>query len=171
MFKDVSTSYSQFLQSKEHRAQLLTESTDSGIDNELFKRSVFLNYQYLYVTKRWQNWLYRLIFFGFSFLFIFLAWMIFTQTTNYTCGIYFKNCFLLKNWVNFISFILAAGSFMIGYKIHPEKDAIQYLVGKVEKELKSPAKQLQIEFHAFFAKLQNNWIDSHQPLWTKKRSL
>ena len=54
------------------------------------------------------------------------------------------------------------------YQIHPEKEAIHYLVGKVEKELKNPAKHLQIEFNAIIANFSHEWLAPHQTVWINK---
>lgn len=167
LLKASSTSYSQFLQAKQS-VHCLTEPVKAPIDIDFFKRSVSLHYQHFYATKKWQNTLYRAIFFGFSLLFIALGLMIFFKTTNPICGLYFGNCSLIKNGVNFFCALLATGAFTLGYKIHPEKEAIKHLVKKVENELHGPAKQLQIEFNAIFANLSHHWIEPQQAAWIKK---
>lgn len=165
LFKFSPISYSQFLRSEKkehsflHHFRYLAESRDSSIDMEFFKRSISLHYQHVYAAKKWQNWCYRCIFFIFGLLFLVLAGIIFFKTTNFACGLYFKNCFLLKNCINIFCLFLAGGAFAIGYQIHPEKEAMQYLVGKVERELNSPAKHLQIEFNAIIANLSHNNIE------------
>lgn len=168
LFKASSTSYSQFLQKGQQHIHCLTKPTDDTLDIEFFRRSVSLHYQHVYATKKWQNWFYRFIFFGFALLFSILGVIIFFKTANHACGLYFSDCGTVKNCINFSCFLLAVGAFVFGYKIHPEKEAIRYLVGKVERELKSPAKQLQMEFNAIFANLSTEWMSPHQTLWIKK---
>ncbi len=165
MFKEASISYSQFLQAKETHIHSLTEPTSDSVDIEFFRRSVSLHYQHVYATKKWQNWLYRFIFFAFGLLFLMLGTLIFFKTTNYACGLYFKNCVMVKNCINFLCVLLAGGAFAMGYQIHPEKEAIRYLVGKVERELKNPAKQIQIEFNAIFANLSSQCLMTPQTMW------
>jgi uncharacterized membrane protein YbhN (UPF0104 family) len=168
LFKASSTSYSQFLQSKEPHIHCLSAPTDASVGIEFFRRSVSLHYQHVYATKKWQNWLYRFIFFSFGILFLVLGTIIFFKTANFACGFYFSNCAIVKNCINITCLLLACGAFAFGYKIHPEKEAIRYLVGKVERELNSPAKQLQIEFNAIFANLSHEWMAPQQTIWIKK---
>lgn len=167
LLKASSTSYSQFLQPKQP-AHSLNDQAKATVDIDFFKRSVSLHYQHLYAAKKWHNTLYRFIFFGFSFLFIILGLIIFFKTTNPICSIYFGNCSLVKNWINMLCMLLSISSFTLGYKIHPEKEAIRHLVKKMESELNSPAKQLQIEFHAIFDNLSHQWIEPHQATWFRK---
>lgn len=154
-FKTSSTSYSQFLRSKKAHIHCLTEPSDMSIDIDFFKRSIAFHYQHMYATKKWHNWLYRFIFFGFSVVFAVLGILIFFKVANHSCGYYFSECSIAKNCVNVCCLLLSGSAFALGYQIHPEKDAIRHLVSKVEKELNSPAKQLQIEFNAIFANLSH----------------
>jgi len=156
LFKATPVSYSRFLQRKE------------SIDSDFFKRSISIHYQHVYATKKWQNWFYRFIFFGLSLLFLVLGTIIFFKTINFACGIYFKNGLLVKNGVNLLCLLLAGGTFGIGYKIHPEREAIQYLIGKVGRELSHPAKDIQIEFNAIISNLSTDFIPSKQMFWIKK---
>lgn len=155
LFKASPISYSQFLPSKGQNMHCLAEVKGSLVDTEFFKRSISLHYQHIYATKKWQNWIYRMIFFSMGLLFLVLGFIIFFKTVNFACGFYFKNCALVKSSINTICFLLAGGAFAIGYKIHPEKEAIQHLVGKVDREMDSPAKHLQIEFNAIIANLSH----------------
>lgn len=168
VFKRGSTSYSQFLQSEKHAHSF--HSPNSSVDIEIFRRSISLHYQHVYATQKWQNWIYRFIFFGFGLLFLALGSIIFFKTTNYVCSFYFSNnCVAIKNGINFFCLLLATCAFVFGYKIQPEREAIRYLVGKVAKEFSTPAKQLQIEFNAIFDNLSNNWLTpSPHTTWIKK---
>ena len=167
LFKASSISYSHFLQSKESHKHYVTETKES-VDIDFFRRSISLHYQHAYATQKWQNWIYRLIFFAFGLLFLILGAIIFFKTANFACGIYFKNCTLVKNSVNTLCLFLSLGAFAIGYHIHPKKEAIQYLIGKVERELNYPAKHLQIEFNAIISNLAHEWVAPHQTAWIKK---
>lgn len=163
-----STSYSQFMQSKNPEIHCVSEPAASSVDIDFFRRSVSLHYQHVYASKKWQNTFYRLIFYGFSFLFFLLGLIIFFKSTNPVCGLYLGNCSIIKNWVNFLCVLPASGSFTLGYKIHPEKEAIKYLVKKVENELSGPAKQIQIEFSAIVSNLSHHLIEPNQAIWIKK---
>jgi len=157
VFKTSSTSYSQFLRSKEARIHCLSEP-DVSIDIDFFRRSIAFHYQHVYATKKWQNWLYRFIFFSFSLLFAVLSIMIFFKVANHHCGFYFGDCSTAKNCVNISCLLLSGSALALGYKIHPEKEAIRYLASKIEKELNGPAKQVQIEFNAIFANLSHDSV-------------
>lgn len=145
LIKSESTSYSQFLKHK--------PLVEDAIDINFFKRSVSLHYQHHYAAKKRHNSLYRFVFFGFSLMFCVFGVLIFFKTINPACSIYLGNCSLIKNSVNALCMLLSIGSFFIGYKIHPEKEAIKHLVKKIENELYSPAKHLQIEFNAIIGNL------------------
>jgi hypothetical protein len=170
LFKNSPISYSKFLQSKEDRIHVhaLTTVKDPAVDVEFFRRSISLHYQHVYATKKWQNGIYRFIFFGFGLLFLAFAAIIFFKTVNFTCGIYFKDCALVKNYINVICLFLAGCAFITGYKIHPEKDAMHYLIGKVEREGNCPEKHLQIEFNAIIANLSPEYLTSPHMLWINK---
>jgi hypothetical protein len=120
---------------KKQHVYCLTEVKDTSIDIEFFRQSISLHYQHLYVKKKWQNWIYRFIFFSFSLMFLILGIIIFYKTANFACGYYFKDCVMVKNCINFVCLLLAGGAFIMGYKIHPEKEAIHYLISKVNTEL------------------------------------
>lgn len=173
VFKASPISYSRFLRSQESRIHCLSEIKESSeikdsIDIEFFRRSISLHYQHAYASKKWQNWIYRFIFFGIGLLFLAMGAIIFFKTVNFACGFYFKNCALVKNSINTFCLLMASGAFVIGYKIHPEKDAMQYLIGKVEKELTQPAKHLQIEFSAIISNLAHTCTAPTHTLWIKK---
>lgn len=167
LFKASPISYSRFLQSKEPHIHYLTKAR-GPIDIEFFRQSISLHYQHAYATNKWQNWVYRFIFLALGLLFLVLSAIIFFKTVNFACGFYFKNCTLVKNSINLLCLLLSGSAFAIGYKIQPEKDAIQYLIGKVERELNYPAKHLQIEFNAIISNLSHESIAPHQTFWIKK---
>jgi hypothetical protein len=171
LFKASPTSYSQFLPSKEKHIQHLKDPHSISLESadiEFFRRSITLHYRHVYARKKWQNAIYRLIFFSFGLFFLALGTLIFFKTTNYMYGLYFADSGVIKNSVNLCCILFAAGAFGFGYKIHPEKEAIRFLVGKVEKELNCADKQLQIESKAIFANLSNDWTAPHQTVWVKK---
>lgn len=169
LFKTSSSiSYSQFLQSKEQHVHCLTDIKDPSVDIEFFKQSISLHYQHEYAKQKWQNWVYRFIFFGFGLLFLVLGIIIFFKTANFACGFYVKNCGFVKNCINIVCLLLAGGAFTTGFRIHPEKEAFEHLVSKVGRELNSPAKHLQIEFNAIIANLSHECVTPLQTLWINK---
>ena len=167
IFKKDAPFSSQFLETTKSFSYLSDLTLDT-VDIEFFKRSVSLHYQHLYANKKWQSALYRFIFLSLGLLFLIMAGIIFFKTTNHACGFYFSQCDLLKKGLNMFCFLLAASSFTCSYYIHPEKEAIHYLIGKVEREINVPAKHLQIEFQAIFAHLAQEWLSPHQTLRMKK---
>lgn len=164
-----SNSYSQFLQTNTQLHQF-TETSDSFVDIEFFRRSISIHYQNLYATKKRQNILYRFLFFGFGILFLILGILIFFKTTNAACGLFFGNCSVIKNCVDGVCLLFSSVAFTVGYIIHPEKDAIHHLVSRVERELKNPVKQLQVEFNAIFKHFSQEWAPAQQPMYIKKSS-
>jgi hypothetical protein len=171
LFKASSTSYSQFLSSNEKHVQHFRDSHSISLESEFFRRSITLHYQHVYEAKKCQNVFYRLIFFSFGLFFLALATLIFFKTTNYMYGLYFADSGMIKNGINLCCILFAAGAFGLGYKIHPEREAIRFLANKVEKELNCPDKRMQIEFNAIFANLSHDWTAPHQTLWVNKSCL
>jgi hypothetical protein len=166
-FRKSPISYSQFLQSRGGHIHHLTEAKEA-VDIEFFRRTLSMHYQNVYATKKWQNWLYRLLFFTFGLLFLVFGVIIFFKTANFACGFYFKNCLLVKNCIDVFCLLMAVGAFAIAYKIHPEKEAVHYLMGKVEKELKHPEKNLQVEFDAILSNLSQEYLTPHQTVWINR---
>ncbi len=162
-----STSYSQFLYSNKH-THFLTEPPETFLNIELFRRSVFLHYQNVYTKIRWQNWLYRIIFFSLSLIFLICSLVIYFKTANFLCNFYFKHADMVKNAIDCGCLFMAGSSFAIGYMIHPEKEAMHYLAGKVGKEFNHSAKQLQNELNAFFRNLSQEWVLPDQFFWINK---
>lgn len=135
-------------------------------EKENFKLSISQYYRQIFTAQKFQNRLYRAVFFCFGLLFLALGFAIFFKTINFSCGVYFKNCTLLKHCINLFSFALAGSALIVSYKINPEQDAIQYLADKVERELNYPARDLEIEFNAFIsgADLDPILVKNHQSL-------
>ena len=193
LFKTSPISYSRFLRKKRTHIYIREELEEQGeflnhnesleqiksieendsinesdsVDVDFFRRSIFLHYQHSYARKKWQSWVYRFIFFGLSVLFIALGLIIFFKTVNFAYGFYFKNTVFVKNAINVLCLLFGGSAFLIGLKIHPEKEAINYLFGKVERELTAPAKKLQVEFNAILSSLKEESSSSHD-LWIDK---
>lgn len=136
-------SYSQFLQ--KHQITQLPYQKDSLRDVDFFKRSISGHYQHVYANQKWRNWLYRVVFFGFSLLFLIFGVLIYFKTANFTCGFYLNQCSSIKDYLNIGCLLLATGSFGISYMIQPENDAFHYVVNKIEKDMPYPVKELEID--------------------------
>lgn len=136
-------SYSQFLQ--QHQFSHLSPSNETLVDVDFFRRSISLHYQHLYTHQKWQNGVYRAIFFGFSLLFLIFSLLIYFKTVNFTCGFYLDQCISIKNYLNIGCLLFAGGAFGIGYLIKPEKEALSYLVRKVENDMHHPVGQLKLD--------------------------
>lgn len=152
-----SISYSRFLTTCGQHANLLNKN-DALLDIDFFRRSIALHYQHVYNFRKKQNTAYRFIFFTFSLLFFFLFIGIYFKTANYTCGLYFGQCDIVKNCVDGSCLLLSALTFALGYLTHPDKEALRYLVKKVKKELNSPTHQLRIELNMIFKNLVNEHL-------------
>lgn len=137
------TSYSQFLQ--QHQFSRVSSSSETLVDVDFFRRSISLHYQHLYTYQKRQNGIYRAIFFGFSLLFLIFSFLIYFKTVNFTCGFYLGQCLSIKNYLNTGCLLLAGVAFGIGYLIEPEKEALSYLVRKVENDMHHPVGQLKLD--------------------------
>lgn len=124
------------------------------METNFIKHSISFHYQHIYARQKRKNWIYRITFFGLGCVFFTLGMIYLFKTTNFTCGMCFKHhSMLIKDAINLFCLALAGGSFACGYWIHPEKEAIRYLLNKIEKEMKAPKKNIQIEFNAVYSKL------------------
>ena len=123
----------------------------------------------IYKKEKNKNIFYRCVFFGLCFLFAGLGALILFKSPNFISGIYFKNhAATMKGVINMVCFLFAATAFFSGYYIHPEKEAMQFLIGKVERELKSPEKSLQMEFNSIFANLPEEMFSSEKLIRIKE---
>lgn len=77
----------------------------------------------------------RLIFFGFSVFFFFLAAMIFFKTANWACAAYFSNDQAVKAIACSMSLILSVTAFWIGASLCSKKHSINELVSKAKQNL------------------------------------
>jgi hypothetical protein len=145
------------------------ENSNHFLDISFFKRSIFAYYQHIYKKEKNKNIFYRCVFFGLCFLFAGLGALILFKSPNFISGIYFKNhASTMKGAMNMVCFLFAATAFFSGYYIHPEKEAMQFLIGKVERELKSPEKSLQMEFNSIFANLPEEMFSSEKLIRIKE---
>lgn len=139
-------SYSQFLQ--KHQITTLSyqnPNENNLVDIDFFRRSISVHYQHIYADQKRHNWLYRSIFWGFSLLFLIFGIFIYFKTVNFNCGFYLTQCSSIKSYLNMGCLLLAGGSLGIGYMIQPEKDAFHYVVSKIEKDMRHPVKELEID--------------------------
>ena len=150
--KHFSNSYSRFLSSQNEPYSSYTKKI-SRLEQDLFHPFLALHYQNIYLSKERQNRIHRLIFYCLSFLFFFFAICIYLKTTNYACCLYFGQGKWIKDVVNVACLSLSILNFGIGYLAHPHKDALRYLVKKIEKELNRPVNHLQAEINLIFKSL------------------
>lgn len=160
LFEACTLSSSQFMEFNERKGQYSSNGGGPLMDIEFFKQTISLHYQHVYASKKWQNWFYRLFFFLLGVLFLILGLAIASQTVNFACSIYFRNCEMIKMCIEIFCFFLSASAFIIGWLIHPEKDAMQYLMKKIEKELDYPTKDLQMEYHAIISNLSQEQLSA-----------
>lgn len=124
LFNSVSISYSRFL-SDVNKNQI--DDSNQPIDF----------YHLIYLIKKRQSSIYKLIFFGISLIFLFLGCFVFYNTTNWACSLYFQNCAFIKAFIYSLCFSLSFSSFLLAFFIKPEKETVHYLVNRMEKSLKS----------------------------------
>jgi hypothetical protein len=121
IFNFVSNSYSQFLSEKQ---------------NDRLGRYGDHPHRQIYLSQKKQARFYQLTFFSFSLVFFILGNIIFFNTTNWACSLYFKHCIFIKSALYTFCFSLAALTAWWGYFIRPAHDAAKYLFYKMEKRLK-----------------------------------
>jgi hypothetical protein len=139
------------------------------LDINFFKKSIFAYYQHIYKKEKNKNIFYRCVFFSLCFLFMGLGALILLKSPNFISGFYFRNhAGTMKGVMNMLCFFCAGIAFFSGYYIHPEKEAMQYLIGKVEREFKSPEKSLQMEFNHIFANLPEEMFSSKKLIRIKE---
>lgn len=80
-------------------------------------------------------WWDRCLFFGFSLFFLLLGTIIFFKTPNWTCNVFFNDCYTVKTMICVFCLVLSSIAFWTGYKICPKKHAVNDLVGKAKKNL------------------------------------
>lgn len=152
----------QIFNKTDYLSRLDASTVDSAVDINFFKHSLPLHDHNAYLLKIRECWIYRLIFFGFSLFFIFLAIMIYFKTANFMCTLYFSNSFFVKNFVNCSCLLLASCSFAIGYIIRPEQEALHYLFGRVEQRFSSAAKHWEKEINSIFQSFAEEWKSHHK---------
>lgn len=135
---DTNSSYSQFLTPYEQNQETPTS------EFEMFRQPLDIYLQIFYLKKK-QSKLYKSIFFGLSFIFLFLAYFVYFYTTNWACSIYFQNCSLVKTSIYTTCLILSGVIFGYGYFIRAEKEAALYLFHRMKKTLKTAYKKHNFE--------------------------
>lgn len=132
-----STSYSQFLNS-------FSSYSNSNTDKELLESHADKSKDQLYLKKYRKARIYRFIFLCFSFLFLFLAGVVYFKTTNWACSLYFSNCELVKASSISICLLLASLSLVVSYKIKPEREAVNFLAEKIRSTINQIYQSSQI---------------------------
>ncbi|MBA3722365.1 MAG: hypothetical protein H0W88_08180 [Parachlamydiaceae bacterium] len=157
IFNFVSNSYSKFLNYSHINTVSQTESTFSYPNNEFLNQSSSLHHQ-IYLTQKKQARLHKIIFFGLSFIFFTLAAIVFFNTTNWACSLYFSNCAFIKAAIYTLCLLLSSFTFSIGYFAKPERDTAYYLFHKMERKLKGLYKKRRSEIGFLFSFNEDNRI-------------
>lgn len=138
IFNFVSNSYTKFLLPY---CSLQTEKLES--ENNKF--SSFEIYMHLYKVKKNQSKLYKLIFSILGLVFFFLAAIVYFNTTNWACSLYFQNCAFIKASIYTLCFFLSIIAFGFSYSIFPEKETARYLQNRMIKSLKDSYNRHKME--------------------------
>jgi hypothetical protein len=85
-----------------------------------FLLNLLFDYQNIYILKKRSNRGYRVIFFFLSLVFFALSIAIFYKSANFTCGLYFGDCSVLKKGVEIACMIFSFSTFGLGCLIKSE---------------------------------------------------
>lgn len=144
IFNFVSNSYTQFL-SKQNK-----ELVDYSSSLEPFRQPINESNQIYLLQKKYSK-IYQLIFFGLSLLFFSLGAIVYFNTTNWACSVYFQNCVFIKSSIYMSCLIFGIICGGLSYFLKPEIDSIYLIVKKAEKKLKELYKR-EVSAVPFFNK-------------------
>ncbi len=167
IFANTSTSYSQFLSSN-YQTRCLKKYSDSFVNIEFFKRSIASHYRRAYRSQKEKNLFYRLIFFGFSILFLIFSIFIYFKTPNFAYGLYFGHGELVKDFIEGCCLFIAGLAFTIGYKIQSQNKVTLLVDQKIFKDFSPPKNSLSIRFNMFFKNFLNEWLSGNPTYWINK---
>lgn len=158
IFNFVSNSYSKFL-APYCPNKLKSQNVEAYVEGE-DSRPAFDLYLQLYMVKKKQASLYKMIFNGLAVVFFLLAAIVYFNTTNWACSLYFQNCAFIKASTYSLCLFLAFAAAGFAYSIHPEKETAQYLINRMLNALKDSYKRRKMEL---------GFILDMQPETRKKR--
>jgi hypothetical protein len=97
----------------------------------------------IYIQKKKENWIYRLLFSLFSFFFFGITSFIFFKTTNFAYELYLGDSLFVKRFVLSSCSLLGYFSLAIAYLgsvfkfiINPEKEALNFIADQLENDFK-----------------------------------
>jgi hypothetical protein len=137
-----SNSYSKFLN--------YTNSKSSSLHPDPLERAISIHYKTAFLQRKNQNWVQLCLFYALALFFAFCAVLIYSKTPNFNCGIYFKNCEIVKNSVDFLCVALSLAALAIGSRIRPKTEALNHLAYKIQQELNDSSCHIQIELNSLF---------------------
>lgn len=143
IFNFISNSYSQFLNMCPNHSFLSQQEIYMYAKNE--NGEPIDVHQLTYARKKKHAKIYQNIFFGLSILFFVLATIIYFNTTNWACSLYFKHCTFIKAFAYSSCFCFSFLTFFLGYLNNPEKETAALLIYRMKKHLKNLYKQKRIE--------------------------
>ena len=146
IFNFISNSYSQFLLPRDKNA---TNKDSFSIEGGVNRSFDF--YQTIYLRKKKQSKTHQVIFFALGAVFMALAAIIYFNTTNWACSLYFSHCEYIKPAAYSLCVLLSSITVLIGYMNAPEKDAANFLVYRIEKKLGLLYKRRRLELRGLFA--------------------
>lgn len=133
LFNFTSNSYSQFLQNS-NPTVFIQQINVQEIDIDFFYISKD-SAQQVYRKKKKQAQVYQWVFWGLGILFLFLAMIISQWSIKWTYSLYFYHNSLIRTYLYGFCLLLAPLTFIIGYRMRPEKETTYDLTSTMERQL------------------------------------
>lgn len=88
---------------------------------------------------------YRSIYYSLALLFFGLAFLVYTQTLNWSCSLLFENFWTAKVGVCLLCLSLGTAAFSFSFLIRQEKEAVLQLIERAHQKIKQIYKRKQVE--------------------------
>jgi len=119
------------------KSPIIEQAVESYNDLDAFREAYASPLQQVFHKQKKQARIYQSIYWGFALLFLVLGTIVYINSINWACSVYFENCTMIKTSTSIFCMVLALAAFIVGYIVRPEKETIYFLVSKMEKSLKN----------------------------------
>lgn len=144
IFNLESNSYSQHLNSQEISPNLTESEIETFTDLDPHRNSMDI-YLKLYRQNKKQSHIYKMIFYFLSLLFFTLGAVVYFNTTNWACSLYFTNCAFIKIYTYSLCLVFSITTLGISFFIRPERETVSYLFTRMKRTLKLLYKRRKID--------------------------
>lgn len=116
---------------------IVQDAVESYNNLDAFREAYASPLQQVFYKQKKHARIYQSIYWGFALLFVFLGTLVYVNSINWACSVYFENCMMIKTGTSIFCLMLALAAFVVGYIVKPEKETVHFLVSKMEKSLKN----------------------------------